>query len=374
MTTFTAPWVVVGIDNGGNKNNATVLDAEGKFLVNRMYEIPSRVTEGPQVAINALALSFEEILRTTATPRELVRAVGLDTPGPASADGVISSKGSTNFAHPQWRGFDVRAALEERLGLPVVYNNDANAAAIYAHHIHFGADAEQRSSVSAIVGTGLGGGVVVDGKIVKGAAGMAGELGHVHLPMQGLLAEGQPLPECNCGFTGDAESIASLTGIQKNLLPYWLDQYPDHELHAMASLAQAAKLVRTYGERGDPMALKIFEQQAMAIGRLFTIAANFTDPHAYMLGGGVVEAAPKFREWFLDTVRANTTLRDEQKHVATFVLIPELDMAGARGSAVAALESVEGPLAQSVEDRIAGSTSLQLEETVDAETGNHAVP
>ena len=374
MTTFTAPWVVVGIDNGGNKNNATVLDAEGKFLVNRMYEIPSRVTEGPQVAINALALSFEEILRTTATPRELVRAVGLDTPGPASADGVISSKGSTNFAHPEWRGFDVRAALEERLGLPVVYNNDANAAAIYAHHIHFGADAEQRSSVSAIVGTGLGGGVVVDGKIVKGAAGMAGELGHVHLPMQGLLAEGQPLPECNCGFTGDAESIASLTGIQKNLLPYWLDQYPDHELHATASLAQAAKLVRTYGERGDPMALKIFEQQAMAIGRLFTIAANFTDPHAYMLGGGVVEAAPKFREWFLDTVRENTTLRDEQKRVATFVLIPELDMAGARGSAVAALESVEGPLAQSVEDRIAGSTSLQLEETVDAETGNHAVP
>ncbi len=374
MTTFTAPWVVVGIDNGGNKNNATVLDAEGKFLVNRMYEIPSRVTEGPQVAINALAQSFEQILRTTATPRELVRAVGLDTPGPASADGVISSRGSTNFAQPEWRGFDVRAALEERLGLPVVYNNDANAAAIYAHHIHFGADAEQRSSVSAIVGTGLGGGVVVDGKIVKGAAGMAGELGHVHLPMQGLLAEGQPLPECNCGFTGDAESIGSLTGIEKNLLPYWLDQYPDHELHATASLRQAAKLVRTYGERGDPMATKIFEQQAMAIGRLFTMAANFTDPHAYMLGGGVVEAEPKFREWFLDTVRENTTLRDEQKRVATFVLIPELDMAGARGSAVAALESVQGPLAQSVEDRIAGSTSLQLVETVDAETGNHAVP
>ncbi len=84
--------------------------------------------------------------------------------------------------------------------------------------------------------------------------------------------------ECNCGFTGDAESIASLTGIEKNLLPYWLDQYPDHELHATASLKQAAKLVRTYGERGDEMALKIFEQQAMAIGRLFTIAANFTDP------------------------------------------------------------------------------------------------
>jgi glucokinase len=364
---LTAPWVVVGIDNGGNKNNATVLDAEGKFLVNRMVEIPSRVTEGPEVALNALVQSFEQILRTTATPRELVRAVGLDTPGPASANGVISSKGSTNFAHPDWRGFDVRSALEERLGLPVVYNNDANAAAIYAHHVHFGKEAEQRSSVSAIVGTGLGGGVVVDGKIVAGAAGMAGELGHVHLPMQGLLAEGQPLPRCNCGFSGDAESVASLTGIEKNLLPYWLDRYPHHELHATASLRQAAKLVRTYGERGDEMALKIFEQQAMAIGRLFTIAANFTDPHAYMLGGGVVEADPKFRQWFLDKVREHTTLRDEQKRVATFVLIPELDMAGSRGSAVAALESVQWPLPQSVEDRIAGTAALQLEEAIDAE-------
>ncbi len=72
--------------------------------------------------------------------------------------------------------------------------------------------------------------------------------------------------------------------------------------------------------------------------------------------------------------RSNTTLRDEQKRVATFVLIPELDMAGARGSAVAALESVSGGWRQSVEDRIAGSTSLQLEETVDAEHRQHAVP
>ena len=76
-----------------------------------------------------------------------------------------------------------------RLGLPVVYNNDGNAAALYAHHRHFGATAE-RSSISAIVGTGLGGGVIESGRIVKGAAGMAGELGHVHIPMDGLLGEG----------------------------------------------------------------------------------------------------------------------------------------------------------------------------------------
>ena len=75
----------------------------------------------------------------------------------------------------------------------MVYNNDGNAAALYAHHGHFGPVAGERSSISAIVGTGLGGGVIESGRIIKGAAGMAGELGHVHIPMHGLLLDGQPI-------------------------------------------------------------------------------------------------------------------------------------------------------------------------------------
>jgi predicted NBD/HSP70 family sugar kinase len=269
-----------------------------------------------------------------------VRVVGLDTPGPASADGVISKKGSTNFADQTWRGFDVRGALERALDLPVVYNNDGNAAALYAHSVHFGPDAPNRSSVSAIVGTGLGGGVIEAGRIVHGAAGMAGELGHVHIPLHGLLEPDQPLPACNCGFVGDAESVASLTGIEKNLLPYWLTRFPDHPLHRVTPMTKAAQLVRGHGEERDEMALRIFEQQAMALGRLFTIAANYSDPDAYFLGGGVVEVKPEFRAWFLERVRVHTLLRDEQAEVATFAVVPELDMAGARGAALAALATI----------------------------------
>jgi glucokinase len=331
-------WVVVGLDNGGTCNNATVLDASGEFLVDRLVETPSRVQEGPEVAVEALAEALEGILDATATARTQVRAVGLDTPGPASADGVISSKGATNFPEPEWWGFDIRSALEDRLGLPVVYNNDGNAAALYAHHAHFGADAVRHSSISAIVGTGLGGGVVEAGQVVRGAAGMAGELGHVHIPMQGLLEDGQPLPVCNCGFSGDAESVASLTGIVKNLLPYWLTRFDGHELGTVG-LVDAAKLVRSHAEDGDPLALKVFEQQAMALGRLFTIAANFTDPSAYFVGGGVVETGPRFREWFLRKVSEHTVLREEQARVAAFALVPDLDMAGARGAAIAARDA-----------------------------------
>ena len=328
--------VTVGIDNGGTSNNATVLDNAGRFLVDRLVETPSRVRQGPTVAIQALVQSFDGILAMTGIERSSVRCVGLDTPGPASADGVISSKGSTNFSQPEWRSFDVRGALEDALALPVVYNNDGNAAALYAHHMHFGPDAGRRSSVSAIVGTGLGGGVIEQGRIVRGAAGMAGELGHVHIPMHGLLEAGQPLPVCACGFVGDAESVASLAGIERNLLPYWLTRFPDHEVAAVEPVTSAAKMVRAAGERGDPMALAIFEQQAMALGRLFTIAANYSDPDAYFLGGGVVEAQPAFRDWFLGRVREHTLLRDEQVRAAQLFLVPDLDMAGARGAALAA--------------------------------------
>ena len=336
----TDDWVVVGLDNGGTSNNATVLDAAGRFLVDRLVEVPSCVRAGPEAAVDALVMALDRVLGITGTERSAVRAVGLDTPGPASADGVISSKGATNFSGPEWYGFDFRGALEARLRLPVVYNNDGNAAALYAHHLHFGAAAADHSSVSAIVGTGLGGGVIEAGQVVKGAAGMAGELGHIPIPMDGLLAADQPVPSCNCGLVGDVESVASLTAIEKNLLPYWLTRFDGHDLAAVDTPGAAAKLVRGYGEKDDPLALKIFEQQAIALGRLFTIAANFTDPHTYFVGGGVIETVPKFREWFLAQVRVHTGLRTEQERVATFALVPDLDMAGARGSAIAARTSL----------------------------------
>jgi glucokinase len=332
-------WVTVGIDNGGTANNGTVFDSGGQFLVAEMAELPSLVREGPDKAITALADTFDKVLMMTGVPRSKVRAVGLDTPGPASADGVLATGGATNFGHPAWSRFNIRVALEERLGLPVLYNNDGNVASLYAHYARHGADARARSSVSAIVGTGLGGGVIQDGHIIKGATGMAGELGHMLIPLNGVLEADQPLPSCNCGQDGDAESVASLTGITRNLLPYWLTRFPGHELGPL-EIAKAAKLVRGYAERGDEMALAIFRQQAMAIGRVFSIAAKFTDPDTYFVGGGVIDAAPHFRDWFVAAVREHIRLYVEQSEIADITLVPDLDMAGARGSAIAAAEWV----------------------------------
>lgn len=333
----TGGWVTVGIDNGGTANNGTVLDADGHFLVDTMAELPSLVREGPDKAIQALADSLDQVLELTGVSRSQVRAVGLDTPGPASATGVLAKGGATNFGHPGWDRFDIRSALETRLGIPVLYNNDGNAATLYAHHVRHGAQAGERGSVSAIIGTGFGAGVIAGGRIVTGAAGFAGELGHMPIPMAGLLKLDQPVPSCACGLLADSESVASLTGIVRNLLPYWLTRYPDHELAAYP-VEKGAKLVRGYAERGDEMALEIFRQQAMAIGRVFSIASKFTDPDTYFVGGGVIEAEPHFRDWFLDVVRENCDFYPEQAAIAEITLVPDLDMAGARGSAIAAAD------------------------------------
>jgi len=267
-----------------------------------------------------------------------VKAVGLDTPGPASADGVISAQGSTNFGNREWARIPIREAFQKVIGLPTVYANDGNAAALHCHRVKFGRDA-QFSSMTAAVGTGRGGGIVVNGQLVLGTTGFAAETGHVVLPSHGLLELGQPIPKCNCGREGDAESWASLTGIRNNLLPYYLQKYPNHPLWQVDDAGGArSKQVRSFGENGDPMARQIFEKQAIALAVLFDIAMQFLDLDAFFVGGGVMQTVPEFREWFLGVLREHLPLRDEQMGV-TVEIAPDGDMAGARGAARLALES-----------------------------------
>jgi len=324
---------IVGLDLGGNSINVTAYDGT-TFLIEDMAELPSLVVQGPDTCISQLAVGFQKALDLTGWKASDVNAVGLDTPGPISADGVLCSKGATNFSGEGYWNFDLRGALAARLRLPVSFLNDGNAAALYAHWRRFGDD-PSKTSVSLIVGTGLGGGVVANGRVLVGRVGFAAELGHVTLPGN-WYPHGTIPARCNCGKFSDLESIASLTGIELNLLPYFLPNYPGHPLSEMP-IKEAAKKVRGLAEKGDALSREIFRAQAWALGAHIDQMINVFDPDAVFIGGGVIEASEDLREWYLASIRDSIPFREEQSDL-TIEIVPDGDKAGARGAAVFAFQ------------------------------------
>jgi predicted NBD/HSP70 family sugar kinase len=330
--------VVAGIDLGGTAINYTFLDERGQFLIEGLCEHPSRSVEGPDICIAQIADGLDAACRRADLERGKLVAVGLDTPGPASNAGVLSRKGSTNFVHPDWAGYDMRAGLESRLGLPVTYLNDGNAAALWGHVSLFGS-VNEATSVSAIVGTGLGGGVIVGGRVVTGRNGFGGELGHVLIPYGSIAGLEGVEPECNCGRRGDLESLCSLTAIRRNLLPRFLERHRGHPL-AAEEIGAAAKKVRGLAEQGDAMCRDIFRVQAHALGLFFDEMVNVFDPDALIVGGGAVETTAEFRRWFIDEIRAGMPSQREEQATLPIHVMPSGDSAGARGAALDAARMV----------------------------------
>ena len=330
--------LVAGIDLGGTAINYTFGSLEGRWLIDGLCEHPARAKDGPVICLQQMADGLAMAAARAGVRLDDVVGIGLDTPGPATADGVMSAEGSTNFVHPDWAGFDVRGALEAKLGKPVLYLNDGNAGALWGHYAIFGSS-RRETSISAIIGTGLGGGVIVDGNVVKGRKGFGGELGHVLIPYQAIAGIEGIVPQCNCGRVGDLESLCSLTAITQTLLPYFLARTPGHELAAM-DVVQGAKLVRGRAERGDPMCRDIFRVQAHALGLFFDEMINTFDPDALIVGGGALETGAAFQQWFLAEIRAGMPVqRVEQADIPIHVM-PNGDAAGARGAAIEALKLV----------------------------------
>jgi predicted NBD/HSP70 family sugar kinase len=337
--------VAAGVDLGGTAINYTfIAHADGhaetggdpvRWLIDGLFEHAARSKEGPAICLQQIADGLERAVAVAGIHLDDVVLVGLDTPGPASNAGVLSARGSTNFVHPEWAGYDLREGLAHKLGKPVIYLNDGNAGALWGHFTIFGS--APATSISAIVGTGLGGGVIVDGNVVKGRSGFGGECGHVLIPYQSIASIPGLIPECNCGRTGDLESLCSLTAIGKSLLPYFLSKYPGHELAAL-DLPSAAKRVRGMAERGDAMCRDIFRVQAHALGLFFDEMINTFDPDALIVGGGAIETSEEFQRWFIDEIRAGMPAQRLEQADIPIHIMPNGDTAGARGAAIEAFK------------------------------------
>lgn len=328
--------VVAGVDLGGTAINYTLVDREEKFLIEGLCEHPALAKQGPDVCLQQIADGLKIATERAGVPLADVVAVGLDTPGPASAAGQLSARGSTNFVHPRWAGFDIREGLARRLGKPVSYLNDANAAALWGHYTIFGATSRE-TSISTVIGTGNGGGIILEGNVVKGKNGFGGELGHVLIPHHGIAGTEGINPKCNCGRVGDLESLCSLTAIELNLLPYFLARYPGHEL-SKVDAHQAAKAVRGLADKGDAMCKEIFRVQAHALGLFFDEMINTFDPDALIVGGGALETSAEFQRWFLNEIHAAMPSQREEQTGIPIHVMPNGDTAGARGAALEALK------------------------------------
>ena len=326
--------VTAGVDLGGTAVNYTFINSDGQWLIDGLCEHPARAVEGPDICLQQIADGLVIAAGRAGVSLDDIAVVGLDTPGPSSAAGVFSARGSTNFVHRNWAGFDIREALAHKLNKPVTYLNDGNAGALWGHFAIFGIN--PATSISAIVGTGLGGGVIVDGAVVKGRKGFGGELGHVLLPYQSITDIDGITPDCNCGRVGDLESLCSLTAIRRTLLPYFLQRYPGHELAGLDASA-AAKKVRGMAERGDPMCRDIFRVQARALGLFFDEMVNTFDPDALIVGGGAIETGAPFQEWFIGEIRGGMPVQREEQADIPIHIMPNGDTAGSRGAAIEAL-------------------------------------
>jgi len=248
----------IGIDFGGTKIEAAALDASGAFA--------ARIREpNPGTYDAAFRLVAELVARVEAEVGP-AQSVGLAIPGsPSPRTGLIRNANST-YLNDRRFGDDLEAAL----GRPVRLANDANCLAL--SEAADGAGAGAASLFGVILGTGCGGGLVIDGALVEGAHGVAAEIGHISLPWPS--AEEAPGPVCWCGLHGCLETWISGTGFQR-----------DHQ--ATTGRVWTAQAIIDAARAGDAQAVAALDRYIDRLGRALAMVVNLADPEVFVLGGGM---------------------------------------------------------------------------------------
>lgn len=305
----------IGIDVGGTTTTIAIGN-ESRQVIEVSDQFDSLTSDGPQATIQAILDQIESRLGGLGIGTEAIVEVGLATPGPATLDGIL--RNTPNLAPALWNGFPFRAALETKVrdwaeGASVHYIGDGQAAAYGEYSIRSGAITWDRVHLSppetkplsslfmVIVGTGLGGGEVEGGRVVRGKAGRAGHAGHLLLPEYAFRYEhDRQLLVGNAKCT--AESAISLTGLTHQLgYRLTLDQWRDHPLQDVnGSTRDKAKQLRGLAAAGDPLALELFDDQARALGITLLDLNYLGDYDLLIVGGGVCDLSPEVKDRYLE--------------------------------------------------------------------------
>ncbi|MEW8979190.1 MAG: ROK family protein [Symbiobacterium sp.] len=262
--------LAIGIDLGGTNIVGAVVDSAGRQLATLKRPTPAR--EGPRVVIGVMQEMVAELLSRSPGP---VLGIGLGITGTMDREAGISIF-SPNFAN--WRNVDVLTPFRERFGLPVTMDNDVRVGAL--GELHFGAGRRYRSFLFTAIGTGIGGGIVIDRQIYRGPYGTAGEFGHLPIRPAGG-------PRCGCGASGCLEALCSGPGIRRRTLEA-LAQRPDpSSLRALPPEEISARTLAEAARAGDRLALQLWEEIGTDFGLGVTVYYNLLGPEAIIVGGGV---------------------------------------------------------------------------------------
>jgi len=283
--------VYAGIDVGGTNIKFGLVSTDGKILYREQR--PTMVDKGPEPLMH-LVTNISEILLFYAAEEEYdVRWLGVGTPG-----AVDNREGKVIGCSPNikgWEGMEIGRILHERLNLPIYVDNDVNAMALA--ETRFGAAVGYKSVICITVGTGVGGGVILDGKLWRGANFAAGELGHISIDMNGA--------QCRCGNKGCVEAYCSssaiisrvtnklnngLTPVFKEVLDGSLDNLNIKKLFAAA-------------KKEDEIAIEVLSETAEYLGRGLAGVVNLFNPEIVVIGGGVADGGTNFIDKVAEVIK-----------------------------------------------------------------------
>lgn len=273
----------VGVDLGGTAIKVGLCNAEGDLL--RIDEGPTQTERGTGAILDNIAAYVKKLVPSDTPEWEAVRGIGIGIAGFLDIpNGVINFSANLPF-----RDVPAKRIMEEKLGKPVKINNDANVAAL--GEAWGGAGKGVANCVCYTLGTGVGGGIIVNGRLIEGFSGMAGELGHMS-----VVPDLEAI-QCGCGQMGCLETVSSATGIIRMAK----DAVGRGDRTSLSLVDKMmAKEVFDAAKAGDEVAQRIVSRAAFYLGKSMATVAVIVNPQRFILGGGVSKAG----DFLFDQIRA----------------------------------------------------------------------
>ncbi|MBP5291143.1 MAG: ROK family glucokinase [Lachnospiraceae bacterium] len=262
-----------GVDMGGTTIKIGFFRKDGALI--EKWEIPTRTENRGANLLTDIALAVLSKLAEKGIKTSDVEGIGMGVPGAVYNEGFVKPCANLN----QWGGFDVATELSTLCKMSVKVVNDANAAAL--GEMKFGGGRGHKNVVFVTLGTGVGGGIIVDGKLVTGVHGAGGEIGHMKVKSGEVTA-------CGCGKKGCLEQYASATGIVRNTKLYLEQSSIDSSLRQFEALT--CKNIFDCAKSGDIVAVNQVDEMTHMLGKALANIACVVDPEVFVIGGGVSRA------------------------------------------------------------------------------------